>query len=360
MSTAVARSNSSIPIATMPNSLTLSGSPSSTLPSKLPAALKSSSTSPAPFQRSKFQGLKDPLGPTAVQAWEAGLQAVKTVDNKSKARAKIPELYAFPEPGIFFPPGGGERGPKLLKHWMQSRDFWLLRGHDKVLTPKLWKACLLHGLGTGNPDINLSPKAFEAMYNVMAQYGCRLEDLQGKLMFDDMPSQPAPTSDGTVRWRGKVIQWVDGEYPDAQIVKEVIWELCELNFRAELIRMDSLMSTHHTLDQQLARQEALVKCFADSSSTDLKMPPSLPGVGGDGLGSKNLKYRGPFIMALADLMGGWTHKHVVPVELLLYAHNQGQKESDIQLLRLEKALAKLYCQTFYHEYGRAPSIPYYI
>ncbi len=140
--------------------------------------------------------------------------------------------------------------------------------------------------------------------------------------------------------------------------RQLIWELCELNFRYELLALDSRVAQEPaTLLEVSATTSAISDFASDRQNAILAVFPGgslIPSAGGldDGFGGEWTKRREHF-RKLRELMRGW----VVPLPgachgLLGMTASEGS-------LKVERALAAHYVQTFFDFFGRPPVLPYH-
>jgi hypothetical protein len=150
---------------------------------------------------------------------------------------------------------------------------------------------------------------------------------------------------------------VNHTMPSVDDAKKILWELFELNFRFELMALDSRMGgeivpTRSTLE--LPRQEAIMDCFPASATGGHSLLVANHKAGDQGLAAEHWKDRAPFLVRLRDVMRPWVGSK--PAELLELKPKTSYSETGI--LALENALASYYTQTFFQQFGRAAQIPY--
>ncbi|KAK0463042.1 uncharacterized protein EV420DRAFT_1639133 [Desarmillaria tabescens] len=131
----------------------------------------------------------------------------------------------------------------------------------------------------------------------------------------------------------------------------LVWELCELNFRLELLGLDAYLtrsahtSTQDDADFRLQRQNTILKLFPEES-----IVPST-GSCGCSLASSVWQDRCAVLKAFRNIMQQWDVPLAVEAKGLLGP--SGRKVS----LKVEKALAAHYAQTFFDCFGRPPVLP---
>lgn len=142
------------------------------------------------------------------------------------------------------------------------------------------------------------------------------------------------------------------EVPRPNIVREILWELCELNFRNEFIALDRALDQSRMVE--VDRRQLLGKCWEGPVQV-IDM-----GDAGRGLGARDHRVRMGYLRCFHAVVRTWRGEK--PVEVLdefpkdnsIGAHNFEQVMD-----RVEFALAYFYCHSFLQQYGRAGSIPHY-
>ena len=143
-----------------------------------------------------------------------------------------------------------------------------------------------------------------------------------------------------------------------EVTQEILWELCHMSFRFELLSLDYLLA-----DTLYHGREGITQAAAARSRSEqlLRVFPMSGDVLGSfmiseipnrdlGLTSFDLEERNRHLVALGRLMCPWKgcpdsirDASHLPIE----AHVQA----------LEEACASFYCQSFFDNFGRAPIIP---
>jgi hypothetical protein len=131
---------------------------------------------------------------------------------------------------------------------------------------------------------------------------------------------------GEPKWMGSVVETLS----DAER-EEILWELSELNFRFELLALDSRATAPGCNSSSL-----LV--------TDL-------GTANHGLADINSEERALYLHALKRLMMEWRGE--VPSIIKVEKFKWEEKEID----DLESAITKFYVKSFYNYFRRAPIVP---
>ena len=135
------------------------------------------------------------------------------------------------------------------------------------------------------------------------------------------------------------------------IIKEIIWELTELNFRFEVAALDDYLLPN----SPPTHQASLHHCFVDTGTGPL-LVPALPRAN-DGLAAVSFEAHLPYLFTICDLMLDWPE-----VEWHLLLPQVGlvnwEEREEIELKQLEKTVATVYSKTFYRIFGRPPIVPH--
>ncbi len=133
----------------------------------------------------------------------------------------------------------------------------------------------------------------------------------------------------------------------------LVWELCELNFRLELLALDAYLtrsvrsSTQDDADFRLQRQNTILKLFPEESI----IPSSVSGSSSCRLASSVWQDRCGALKFFKDVMQQW----VVPLPQKAMGF-LGPSEDEVSLT-VEKSLAAHYAQTFFDCFGQPPVLP---
>jgi hypothetical protein len=307
--------------------------------------------------RDKFaEPAHNPLSPPGIPAWVAGLKSVQHSapgDAGGNQKDQNVDKYLFPDPGLL--------RPKFYENWLRSRAAWVWRAIQTdrpptLISPSLWRECLFYGLATGQSTLQAAnSKQFEKVKKMVEACMLDLDD-KGNLVVPGARQFPLVGMDTRLVWRGKQVAKKEDGSLDDQVVREMLWELYELSFRLELKALDRGLSTAQGLEDIIERDEKMNKCFAGGDGMNFVLTlPEIP-VSNAGLASDGLEERGPYIVALARLMTGWTVGIPKVIEDLAFA----RELSSDKLAELEYAVAALYCQAFYDYCARAPLTPHRI
>ena len=300
--------------------------------------------------------MHNPLAPPGIPAWVEGMTTVRHLaqgDAGANQKDKNFDKYLFPDPGLL--------RPKFYENWLRSRAAWIWRANQTdrpptLISPSLWRECLFYGLATGQSTLQAAnSKRIEKVKKMAEAFKLDLDD-NGDLVLPGARRFPRAGMETRLVWRGKeVVKNEDGSLGD-QVVREMLWELYELSFRLELQALDKGLSMARGWEAIIEREEMVNKCFAGGDSSNFGLTPPVIPVSNAGLASDDLEERGPYIVALARLMMGWTVGRPKALDDLAYAPDLSSDD----LAMLESAVASFYCQAFYDYCGRAPLTPHRI
>ena len=142
------------------------------------------------------------------------------------------------------------------------------------------------------------------------------------------------------------------------VTKEILWELCHMSFRFELVSLDAIAANamyqaRENLSQAqvaAARIQEVLHVFPMSG--DVVGPFMINEIPNCDLGltAPELVERNRYLAALGHLMSSWKG---CPASIT----NASSGPLVTQVCRLGEACAVFYCQTFFDHFGHAPVIP---
>lgn len=135
---------------------------------------------------------------------------------------------------------------------------------------------------------------------------------------------------------------------DHAAAMNVLWELSELNFRFELLALDSRLADIDDA-QQDHRQQMVLDCSPGANRCLLNVNPS---IGCSGFAAIESKDRLPALLALKELMKSWRGPKPLEVQ-----QEMVEKLSEADVLGLEAAITQFYVQSFFDSFGRAAVVP---
>ena len=166
------------------------------------------------------------------------------------------------------------------------------------------------------------------------------------------------SSDPGVRFRstvGEPFVWqcrpyLPGVLPATNVVRQILWELYELNFTYEFISLDRRACKNLELmdNERLLECESLIsKCFVINTFKSAPLPNDNCGLAAD-----DLHDRLPYLREVVRIMMAWKGSKPTAfdrADLPLDDHHTKE---------LEDIVAKYYCQQFYDYFGCAAQVPH--
>ena len=222
--------------------------------------------------RDKFAPLVSPLAPFSIASWDTALLAVDRFSVSQQSGH-----YAFPDPGLLVTPTTDERKAKLIEMWLRIREAWSVRiRHGELLSMsgQHWRDCLSTDFNNllGKSD----SKATKRRQKI-------LETLTPRLL-SDPGVKPRSTAGEPYFWQGH--SYLPGVLPEVNVVRQILWELYELNFIYEFISLDRRACENLDLtdnEQLLEREYLISKCFAVDAFKSVPLPNRNCGLAADNL-----------------------------------------------------------------------------
>jgi hypothetical protein len=279
--------------------------------------------------------LDSPYAPYPIPAWSAALQAVD--QSPSHLVEAYNGRYVFPDPGLFIHP---TTAGKYIESWLRVRDIWFMRVAKEpslALSNQSWRTFL-------SID-NSVPEKKETKASRRRQ-----EALDILLPNSDMyPGVVQRSSSmGPIIWHGR--EYPSGVLPPENVMREILWELYELNFIHELQSLDRRACQDLDLtssDQLFDRETEVSQCFLTNSFRQVPIPSKNVGLADD-----DFDNRFRFVTGLYFVMKSW--KGDKPAMLASDASDLSPNAA----MELEKVVAKYYCQQFFNYFGRAAQVPH--
>jgi len=245
--------------------------------------------------------------------------------------------YIFPDPGLFIHPA---TAGKYIESWLRVRDAWFMR---VIKEPSLALS-------------NQSWRTFLSIDNTVPEKGGtkaahrRKEALDAILPDPDMYPGVEKRSGlmGPIVWQGR--EYPPGVLPPQNVVREILWELYEVNFIHELQSLDRRACQDGdtwNATQLFERQIDISRCFPTSSYQHVRIPSENLGLADD-----DFDKRFQFVTGLYYVLKSW--KGDKPAML---AHDVSDLSPNAAM-ELEKVIAKYYCQQFFNYFGRAAQVPH--
>lgn len=199
--------------------------------------------------------------------------------------------YVFPEPATFMSIQSPDRQLSFFRSWLKYREALLYRvsasGSDARPMPNsVWRTLL--SLEYVSKDSNRSTETRSHKLREMVQ-----DFLQNCLQEGEVGLASIETNT-EVTWNGKA--FADLGKDDFE---EILWELAELNFRFELMALDSRASTN-----KVDRQKLVSACFPRPPAGASLVVVDLS-VANHGLASIEEEERKEYVQALRKVMSSW-------------------------------------------------------
>ncbi|KAJ3521313.1 hypothetical protein NMY22_g12366 [Coprinellus aureogranulatus] len=270
-----------------------------------------------------------PVFPSIIPSW---LRAFNSID-KHLFPANLPSDrgYAFANPSLVFDAERESVKTDMVYRWLQVRDVMIFRVGPAVPTnlrgpvsSRTWRRAL-----------QLQPSDIQAIRQNQSQSRSATEKQEG-LAFLESAIQAAGDEVDTLllrpaMWRGT--PYASPSALDETVLKEVIFELSELNFRNELLALDRHSCTLAN-PNSFERHELILDCL---------VPPPFPRAflviiphqASSGLGHSEIRQRVPQLNHLRNLMQAWKEPFT--------AFDRLDENADTSyLLRMEQMLYTFY------------------
>jgi hypothetical protein len=358
-------------------------------PSPVPSRPKEKSSSQslvAQARATRAATLASPFFPPAIETWEKALLAINISDEASAVRKQAAPRLGFqsPDVSVFF---NDNKRHLYLGMWLLCRvphksycavDATAV-GMDKAIwesmpriTKEQWRTFLFRSKQLvaqtpsepepQNPDNN----GEEDDVAGSSQKPSHTKTKTRKHIIRTLN----PYLNGLIDMEEScdTIYWLDQRYPfktEADLIRiftpdvtaEILWEICESNFRFELMFLDMVLCPHRWMHIEGAdpqetiayRERALLGIFP-SPAEDIRpsyLVTAMPNRN-VGLAAEHWASRENPLRAFYLLLCGWPS---FPSHLTCRMHNNETATA------LEESLTKFYCQSFYDTFGRLPTCP---
>ncbi|KAJ7838240.1 hypothetical protein B0H14DRAFT_2361849, partial [Mycena olivaceomarginata] len=280
--------------------------------------------------RDKFLPLECHEMPTVITAWSEALAAI---DRKTppSCGADLPQYYVFPEPALLASPDDELRRRLMYHHYRLLRDALMFRVSNskgrqpQLLTTQEWR------------DVLQGKVAEQGKAGTRAHArSAGLEDLL----------RPAFKACGISALSDFPVSQNNLPAMHIHRVKELLWELGEMNFRYEFLALDARAS-------RLQRPDLCRTCFASKTLVGLDFRESQRG-----LAALAVMDRLPCLLRMAALMCDWSVPCERPVTLAVINMAMERTEwDDAAVETMEQAVARYYTGSFYELFGRAAVVP---
>lgn len=291
--------------------------------------------------------------PPAIPAWHNSFEHLKPEDMNfmQSSTWKADRRFVAPKPQIFYNVDL-EKLFRMLRVWKAIADPWLdttANGYDagRMLDSHEWRVLLNHNKN-GYLQHPVSTKTEDVSASVLRELDIRLRIMR----------QPEPDFEAIYRTTSS-----DARHDrlDEQSVRYILWKLCELNFKFELLSLDRRICKpgvrHRSMSNEewmITRESKVLRCFYGRSLGRTHIFNAHPEFARKGLANPEWKERLPFVRALWDLIMDWDIE--IPRALQIELEEWVSMNEKGFLLK-ERAIVVCYCKSFYDSFCRLPTVP---
>ncbi|TFK58897.1 hypothetical protein BDN72DRAFT_906326 [Pluteus cervinus] len=313
--------------------------------------------------RNKCEDPKVEYYPPAISSWNDALHRVSEHipnPNPPNSSARVDVKYAFPDPAAIASTKNEDRQKHMFKTWLIWRTSLIYRlsfpdSPSEVLSWKVWRSLLNLGFDTRTGQAGEPTKAQQTATFAKDFLKSCLHAANTLSTSSSSSPSLAVSASNTAIWNGRPF----GELTNTEY-EEILWELCELNFRYEFIALDAravnptppaVSTSTATLAQRKSHQELVDECFPSINTGSLFLF-SLTSAN-RGIASHDPVERSKFTLAFRALMRTWVGPHPTSFH---DAHKT--RWSPEEMVQLEKDVASFYCRSFIKYLRRAPIVPH--
>ncbi|KAG1874422.1 hypothetical protein F4604DRAFT_1925300 [Suillus subluteus] len=310
---------------------------------------KDSKIADAQPNRDKWEDLCRPENPEAIGFWTSTFQKA----NKDKNRVKkglVDQGYRFPEPALLITPSSPERKKLFVANWLAARPLWISRvDHnppERFPLPQLWRD-FLNSSPSGEPSTIASsssagPTAAATRKQAATQiFGEDLRDAQGTTW----------AIGENVQWHNMTISIISLCDPPSHLMRLILWELYELNFRYELLALDRVMARASWEESQHNRRDLLYSIFPEEGGF-VMWSSSLPD-DDSGLWGRRIIDAFPYVDNFRKLLSCWEDS---PPRL--NAPLDASAFDATTYFQVMQQACDFYVQCFFDHFGRPPVVPH--
>jgi len=269
--------------------------------------------------------------PGLVSNWELALKQCNTLP-------VVDRTFYVPDPSLFASVAALDRLQKYVAAWLKVRSLWLkkvdgMEASPPCSTTKRWKSFFMAFFrrAVDGEDENQSRIAVERRV---------MQDFLGLGSIEVIDPM-----DFCVDWNGQSLSGAVKDVISHDVIREVVWELHELNFRMDLARMERFHFPSDSLEDVTARVGG---CFPGRFSLFRESIDRNE----LGLSSPTWALRAVWIIELGKVLQRWPNSTIREEDLA----STGSKSPTL-MLALEKKIALLYCSEFGRLLGRAAVVP---
>lgn len=308
--------------------------------------------------RDKWKPLDGTFAPPPIISWTTALSNVdRSKSRMSSKPSKEIYGYRFPDPGLIV--YAENRLDRYLINWLhirvavQHRVYFAVDG-DPLQIPvgcsnEQWRSILNSSYG----HLDFTDEQHREQRTVIrstipsSRRDAASSDSRRELVRAMFGEYPTEESVSQVQWREHVIKSGEVTLLNPMIVQEIVWDLCEHNFRADFLALDRLLAQKLWANDAISRDRLLRSVFPGSGSYICTDTPT----DNRGIASLDWRERREFIGNLATVMISWPH---APLDLSGY---QERTRSEISFAHFERAVALFFCQNVFDNFGRPAILP---
>jgi hypothetical protein len=265
--------------------------------------------------------------------------------------------YVFPEPAMFLSVQKAERQDTFFRTWLKYRSTMIYRisSSSSTALPMPNAVCrnflTLEAVDNKKVGQLASTSATTPTSKSMSNPSTRAAKLRE--MTSDFLQNCLDATEGVhlmqsttpqLKWNGVEVG-ING--PNNLQREEILWELADLNFRFELLALDSRATTGS--DSESERQALVSACFPNCTSGSLLVADL--GAANHGLASENWEEKALYLHALKRVMMSWRGEipGILRVEKVHWHYQE--------IIDLEDAISSFYVASFYQHFRRPPIVP---
>ena len=310
--------------------------------------------------------------PPQSPAWKKGLAAVNTDPRRIVSNPVGNKLrgYQFPDPFLFIT---GVNHRSMILAWLMMRAQWLqslvnIDSAPQLPAPQHWRNFLYDFAKEMRLLPTLPSTSKVAHGGVQKNKGkdrsgtkgsnrrsSKAKEVQASIFSSAMSLGCHPDM---VYWGDlAVMQGENDAGLTSDIISQVIWNTFEQNFRHEIRQLDRhlLPAAWASISEAGLRENLIRRIFPDDTNGPVIStgPPSPSHLG---LAADNWQDRLKYVEALRRLVLGWPGD----ASRQLKARYISESMSEAKFRESEELVVRVYCQTFFDSFGRAPCTPHQI
>ncbi|KIK61487.1 hypothetical protein GYMLUDRAFT_145857, partial [Collybiopsis luxurians FD-317 M1] len=186
-------------------------------------------------------------------AWNTALQRFSDYNQSLRTPPDVNSGFWLPPARLVVSAFRQDTVKRLLNGWLKIRDITLYQLENFTCTPfqltvKQWRSLL--ELCAGGIELSSNPNTKTGRRNIEVQ-----KILQDSLATSALSLDMGYIISKSTRWRSQELVSAMSD----RVVTEILWELCEINFRLELMCLDSYLDVSRM--DKLDRQRLLENCW---------------------------------------------------------------------------------------------------